>query len=134
MNAPYDWAQVPPLGKAPRLNPTLVLTTSPQQLADQLDGLRISGGIVLDKRTTEDAYAKAHRLLAETITALMALEADHTGAREVADAVTDALNLFEDTVRDRPVFGDVLEVQFVDTVREMADKEAFKELHFGGAA
>lgn len=121
---PYEWADVKPLGKAPRLSPTLVLTTTPQQLADQLDGLRVSGGIVLDKRTSEAPYEKAHRLLAETIAALMALEVDHTGAREVANAVTDALLKFEDTVRYRPVFGDELVLDGEEPTLEQEERDA----------
>jgi len=109
MTAPTITDSVKPYPNKPLLSHTLVLDNTPQQLADHLDGLRIAGGILLDKRTPEDAYAKAHRLLAETITALMALESDHDGAREVSDAVTDALNLFEDTVRDKPAMGEEVE-------------------------
>lgn len=38
MSAPYDWADtVKPLGKAPRLCPTLVLSHTPRELADKLE-------------------------------------------------------------------------------------------------
>ena len=39
LGTPYRWACVQPLARAPRLNPTLVLDNTPQELADRLAGL-----------------------------------------------------------------------------------------------
>lgn len=134
-DAMYTWPDVKQYHGRPLLSPTLVIDNTPQQLADKLGGLQISGGILLDaKRTQEKPYDKAHRLLAETVTALMALETDHTGAREVADAVTDALILFEDTVRDRPVFGEELALDGEEPTLEQEEADAEFRAALRGAA
>lgn len=51
MNAPYEWAEVKPLPKTPRLNPTLVLKTTPQRLADAITlALASVGGATTHER------------------------------------------------------------------------------------
>jgi hypothetical protein len=46
-------------------------------------------------------YEHTHQLIADAITAAAALAETHAGANEVADALTDALLVFEDEVRER---------------------------------
>lgn len=97
----YTWPDVRPRTDAPRLSATLVLNSTPQQLADALDGLRISGGILLDKpkaKRTDDRYSAAHKALNAACTAVAALRKDHAGAEAVSDLVDRAFDLFEDTV------------------------------------
>lgn len=125
--APYEWSNVKPLPKAPRLSPTLVIDRTPQQLADQLDGLRISGGILLDAKTSQTPYEKAHNALVAANVAVAALRSDHTGVEPVLDMLTDVLLAFEDTVGDRVEEPDSGEVE-PTLAQEEADAERRAEL------
>lgn len=125
--APYEWANVKPLPKAPRLSPTLVLDTTPQQLADMLGGLRISGGILLDPKRTQTPYEKAHNALMAANVAVAALKDDHSGVQPVLDMLTDVLLAFEDTVGDRVEEPDSGEVE-PTLAQEEADAERRAEL------
>lgn len=50
--------------------------------------------------------ANVHKLICDAITAAAALAETHAGANEVADALTDALLVFEDEVREHESDGE----------------------------
>jgi len=102
------WPEVKPYPSKPLLAPTLVLLPAPGDI--------------------ESPYNLAHRLLADALTAVEALQRTHDCADLVASLASRALSLFENAVTE------MSPLDMADDARERDGKAAYYTTKFGDAA